>query len=66
MHKHNLGQTLKSQSSVATLNIRSMSSNLINAFPSPMYLCKFGGENPTGSEDRNQKSFLRMITLKIR
>ena len=33
-----------------------------------MYLCKFGVEKPTGSEDRAQKrlnlQFLRMMTLK--
>ena len=41
-----------------------------------MYLCKFGGENPTGSEDRAQKRLILQIfgdgdlenkmTLKIR
>ena len=34
-----------------------------------MYLCKFGAENPTDSEDSSEKAeftffFLRMMTLK--
>ena len=74
MHKHNFGQTLKLQSAVATIDIRSRSS--IHSFLTPsMFLCKFGGENPTGSEARAQKRLillggggggLRMITLKTR
>ena len=62
MHKHNFGQTLKLQSAVITLNIRSRSS--------------FGGENSTGSEDRAQKRLILQffndgglkneVTLKIR
>ena len=31
MHKHNFGQTLKLQGAVVTLNIWSLSSNLINS-----------------------------------
>ena len=60
MHKHNFGRTLKLQSDVATLNIRSMSSqsNLPMLCLQTMYLCKFGGENPTGPEDRAQKRLI--------
>ena len=35
MHKHNFGQTLKLQSAVVTVNIRSRLLNLINSFLSP-------------------------------
>ena len=55
---HNFGQTLKLQSAVVTVNIRSRSLNLINSFMSPnntMYLCKFGAEKPTGFKHRAQK-----------
>ena len=57
MHKHNFGQTLKLQSAVVTVNIRSWILKILFTLfcLQTMYLCKFGGENPTGSEDRAQK-----------
>ena len=55
MHKHNFGKNLKLQSIVVILNV-----NVIKiSFLSPtMYLCKFGGNSPTGSEDRAQKRLI--------
>ena len=50
MHKHNFGQNLILQSAV-TLNIRSRSSKS-NYQTMCMYLCKFGGNPSTGSEDK--------------
>ena len=39
-----------------TLTIMSRSSNLVNSFPLPtMYLCKFGQNAITGSEDNSRK-----------
>ena len=57
MHKHNVGQILKLQSAVVTMNRRSMSlkSNSLFSFFKTMYLCTFGAENPTGLEDRAKK-----------
>ena len=56
MHKHNFGQTLKLQSAVVTVNIRSrpLKSNyfLSKNNVSMQVWCK---KNPTGSEDRAQK-----------
>ena len=67
MHKHNFGQTLKSQSAVVTVNIRSRSLKS-NLQTNNMYLCKFGAEKTFGSEDRAQKrlnlQFFKMMTLK--
>ena len=50
MHKHNFGQTLKLQSAVVTLRIL--------FWLQTMLLCKFGGETPTGSEERAQKRLI--------
>ena len=55
MHKHNFGQNLILQSAVVTLNIRSRSSKS-NYQTMYMYLCKFGGNPSTGSEDCSQKA----------
>ena len=55
MHKHNFGQNLILQSAVVTLNIRSRSSKS-NYQTMYMYLCKFGGNPSTDSEDRSQKA----------
>ena len=56
-HKHIFGQTLKLQSAVVTLNISSRSSKYNKLFSASktMYLCKFGGENTTDSEDKAHK-----------
>ena len=56
MHKHNFGQTLKIQSAVVTLNIRSRSLTLF--YLQTMFQCKFGEEKITGSEDRAQKRLI--------
>ena len=59
MHKHNFGQTLKLQSAVVTVNIRSRSLKSNKVFSvSKQYtynVCKFGAEKPTDSEDRAQR-----------
>ena len=54
MHKHNFGLALKLQSVGVTLNIRS----LILYVSKKRYLCKFGGDPPSGSEDRAQKRLI--------
>ena len=56
MLKHNFGHTVKLQSAfVVTLDIRSRSSK---SSLKAMYLCKFGGEKSTGSEDSAQKRLI--------
>ena len=56
MRQYNFSQTLKLQSAVVTLNIRSMSLNLIHSFLSTNKLhVTMQVENPFGSEDRAQK-----------
>ena len=48
MHKHNFGQTLKLQSAVVTVNIRSRSlkSNQLFSVSKQCIYAKFGAENP--------------------
>ena len=62
MHKHNnSGQTLKLQSVVVTLAMYirwSYSSKLTLFRLKTMYRWKFGGDPPTGSEDRAQKRLI--------
>ena len=70
-HKNNVGQTLKLQSALVSVNIRSLKSNITLFCLRTMYLCKFGAENPTGSEDRAQKRlnllfFFKDDNLKMR
>ena len=56
MHKHNFGPTLKLQSAVVNVNIRSRSLKSKYVFLSPNNVpIGFGAENPIGSEDRAQK-----------
>ena len=69
MHKHNFGQTLKSQSAEVTVNIRSRSLKSNSLQTNYMYLCKFGAEKKTlvqKTELRKSSiySFFRMMTLK--
>ena len=73
MHKHNLGQALKLQSTVVTLNIiRSRFENLINSFPSPknvsvqVWWRKTHWFRRQSSEKADFTVFLRMVTLKMR
>ena len=51
------------QSAVVTLNIRSRSSKSTHFFfrLQTMYLCKFAGETPTGSEDIAQKVWVTIV-----
>ena len=68
MLKRNFGQTLKLQSAVVTVNIRSKSLkyNYVTLFCLQiMYLCKFGAEKkPTGLEDRAKKRLDLQFFLK--
>ena len=71
MHKHNFCQTLKLQSSVGTVNIRSRSLKSNSLFSaSKQITCIYASlvQKKIGSEDRAQKrlnlQFLMMMTLK--
>ena len=65
MHKHNnSGQTLQLQSVVVTLYMYirwSCSSKLTLFRLKTMYLWKFGGDPPAGSEDRAQKRLIEQF-----
>ena len=66
MHKHNFGQTLKIQSAVVTLNIRSRSLTLF--YLQTMFQCKFGEEKirRQSSEKTDFTVCLRMVTMIMR
>ena len=62
MQQHNFGQTLKIQSAVATLNIRSRSSNLVNSFVCKQCInASLVQKTFTVSEDSSEKADLQFF-----
>ena len=70
MHRHNFGQTLKLQSAVVTVNIRSRSlksNDLFSVSKQCISMQVWSRKKPTGSEDSSENvdfTLLKMMTLK--